>query len=159
MSLATNKNGHQLLSFLQSSEPIPSVADAHIPIPFALVVATYKGKALVIYNTWREVWELPWGMIDKCESLADAAKRELREETAQIAETLAFVGLAKMKLKPDDRLEFGAIYACELERVQPFVANNEASKLMWWDVSSELEEHITAIDRKLIEMTVGYLAI
>ncbi|MEL6407336.1 MAG: NUDIX hydrolase [Chloroflexota bacterium] len=98
-------------------------------------------------------------MIDKCESLADAAKRELREETAQIAETLAFVGLAKMKLKPDDRLEFGAIYACELERVQPFVANNEASKLMWWDVSSELEEHITAIDRKLIEMTVGYLAI
>ncbi|MEO1166056.1 MAG: NUDIX domain-containing protein [Chloroflexota bacterium] len=98
-------------------------------------------------------------MIDKCESLADAAKRELREETAQIAETLAFVGLAKMKLKPDDRLEFGAIYACELERVQPFVANNEASKLMWWDVSSEPEEHITAIDRKLIEMTVGYRAI
>lgn len=158
MILVENQNGHQLLSFVPSKTPIPSSEEKHIPIPFALVVAFHQGKALLIHNQWRQVWELPGGMIDEGETPELAAKRELEEETSQIADELEFIGLAKVRLKPDDRLEFGAIYTCELNTIQPFQTNDEASQILWWDLNTPIDGHITAIDHKIIEMTNTFLS-
>ena len=154
MTLAENQNGHQLLEFRPSAQPIPPAAESHIQLPLALVVAQHQGNVLFIFNNWRKVWELPGGMIDEGETPEAAARRELQEETSQIAADLQFVGLAKFRLKPDHRLEFGAIYACNLEQIQPFQKNEEASRIMWWDLTSPVVEPVTEIDRKLAEMTL-----
>jgi|GEM_PF-252724 len=156
MPLAVTKRGHQLLSFSPSDSPIPPLEEKHIPVPFALIVAAHQGKTLFVYNSWRQVWELPGGIIDEGETPEIAAKRELEEETSQIATDLEFVGLAKMQLKPDDRLEFGAIYTCELETIQPFQVNDEADRIMWWDMTSPVEEDVNAIDCKIAEMSHMY---
>jgi len=154
MSLTQNQDGSLLLDLLRTENAIPPADDAAIPLTFALMVTVHAGKTLLIYNSWRKVWELPGGKIDPGETPETAAKRELHEETGQIAEVTTFVGLAKVQLKPDDRLEFGAIYTTTLTTLRPFTANDEASTIRWWDFGAAIDGHLTEIDRKLIELSI-----
>ena len=154
MSLIVTRKGHALLTFERGQSPIPPPEERHIPLPLALMVVRHQGKVLFIFNNWREEWELPGGMIDAGETPEAAAKRELLEETSQVASDIHFVGLAKMRLKPDDRVEFGAIYTCELEHIAPFQPNDEAARIMWWDLHTPLDGDVSEIDAKLAEMTL-----
>ncbi len=156
MSLVVSRNGYVLLSFEQSKQPVVPPAEKHIPLPLALVVAVHQERVLFIFNTWRQEWELPGGMIDDGEMPEAAAKRELQEETSQVALNLRLVGLAKMRLKPDDRLEFGAIYTCELEHIVPCHPNDEAARIMWWDLQSPVDDPMSEIDAKLAQMTLDF---
>ena len=125
-------------------------------MPLALIVAKHDGKTLFIFNTWRDVWELPGGIIDEDETPHDAAIRELEEESGQKVENAEYVGWAKFRLKPDDHLELGVLYRCEIEQPQPFTPNEEASEIMWWDVQSGLaspvEGHVNEIDLYLAKL-------
>ena len=152
--LAENQNGHQLLEFHPSAQPISPDAESHIPIPFALAVAQYQGNMLFVWEKERQAWELPGGRIEPGETPEAAAKRELFEETSQIAANLRFVGLAKIYIERNNQLVFGAIYACEIESIQPFQANEEISQIMWWDMESAVNGYFDEIDRKLAEMTM-----
>jgi 8-oxo-dGTP diphosphatase len=156
MILAQTRNGDQLLTFQPCEQPMLPASESHIPLPLALVVARQQGKVLFIFNNRRQVWELPGGMIDEGETPEAAAIRELHEETGQIATELRFIGLAKFRLKPNDRLEFGAIYACELVDLQPFQPNAEAGAIMWWDLISPVEAHVTEIDLKLADLALEF---
>ena len=156
MILAENRNGDQLLTFQPGDSPTPVASESHIPLPLSLVVGRHDGKVLFIFNNRRQVWELPGGMIEAGETPEAAAKRELHEETSQIASDLRYIGLAKFRLKPDDRLEFGAIYACELDELHPFQPNDEAGQIMWWDFASVVEGHVNEIDQKLVELALEF---
>ena len=148
MSLVTTPKGDQLLEFHRGHTHnlnIPE-ADQSIPLPLALVAAQYEGKILFVFNSWRGEWELPGGIIEAGETPQQAAIRELAEESGQHVSKVTYSGWMKFQLQPDDRLELGVLYTCELEAVQPFIANDEASKIMFWDLQSPLEEPVSAID-------------
>ncbi len=86
------------------------------------------------------------------EAPADAARRELEEETGQVVAHVDYVGWMKFRLQPDERLELGLLYCCDLETVTPFEANEEASAIMLWDFQSPVTGPVNPIDRYLAEV-------
>jgi|SRR5690625_304908 len=150
MPILIDREGHVFLDFLKVEE---NKINNHIndaPLTHSLVVGKYKGKYILMFNKWRQCWELPGGIIDKGETPKECAVRELFEETNQSVEHLTFKGLMKFKLKPDDRLEYGALYSGEILDVKPFQENEEAEKIVFWDQQSDIG-YITEIDEKLLE--------
>ena len=152
MNYITSKSGDKLIEFRAGTEPAPLDEHPNLPITFACVIAKYKGKALFVYNSWRMEWELPSGLINSGEKPYEAALRELAEESGQTASTLSYKGLCLLNNYPNDQLELGAIYGCELEQVEPFQANDESTKMMFWDTKVKTEEYVNEIGIALVKL-------
>jgi 8-oxo-dGTP diphosphatase len=155
MTLVTTPRGDQLLEFHAGSELNIPEADRMIPLPLALVAARHQGKILFVFNRWRGEWELPGGMIESGETPSQAGIRELAEESQQHAAEVTYFGWMKFQLQPDNRLELGVLYTCELDTLQPFESNEEVSQMMLWDLQSPLEGPVSAIDLYLAHLARG----
>lgn len=151
--LFEEKAGHALLELIQGEEAELCGPLGPRPLTHALVLARHAGKTLLVFNRYRQEWELPGGIIDPGENAGEAALRELMEESNQTLPTLRFVGLMRLRLKPDDRLEFGALYQGEVSEPRPFQANQEIEGVCWWD-GGELAQPIAGIDRWLAQYLV-----
>jgi len=86
-------------------------------------------------------------------SLRDCAIRELEEETSQIVGVVKFVGMMKFKLKPDDRIEYGGLYAAEIVDFVKFQENEEATDILFWNGADDIG-YINEIDEKLLEFWI-----
>jgi 8-oxo-dGTP diphosphatase len=125
--------------------------DPAIPLTASLVVLWDAGECLLVFNRFRQIWELPGGMIDPGESARDAAVRELLEESGQRADTLALAGVARTWYPPANRLEHLAIYCGTVASRSVFVENDEMTQSLWWDGTADLPD-FAPIDRALAEM-------
>lgn len=150
MPILKDRNGHEFLDFVKISELDIDNYIHDAPLTHSLVVGKNEGKYLLMFNTWRQYWELPGGIIDDGETPRECAERELFEETNQSIKQLTFKGLMKFQLKPDDRLEYGALYSGEIVDVKPFKENKEAEQIVFWDHQSDIG-YITEIDEKLLD--------
>lgn len=151
LPIKTTPHGHELLAFLPMSEPRVPEDDNHVPFTWVVVMVERDGKYLWHWNPQREQWETTAGGIEPNEHPHDTAKRELWEETSQIATSVTCHGLFKMRLMPDKRIEYGALYSATIDDVQPFVPNEETSKLMWWDGKYEIEGAVGDIGLLLMD--------
>lgn len=139
------EDGCRLLSFDRVSEQHLARLDPSVPLTASLVVIWDAEECLLVFNRFRQAWELPGGMIDPGESAREAAIRELREESGQHAASLDFAGLAKVWYAPGKRLEYLAIYRGSVVARRPFVVNDEMSQSMWWHPRNQLRD-LNAID-------------
>lgn len=133
VALAVDSRGNELLVCERCLHGAMPDRDPGIPLPLALMVALRGSEVLLVYNRWRRCWELPGGMIDPGESPCEAAVREFREETGQVARDVRLAGLATFRLMPDYRLEYGAVYLGQVAVLRPFEANDEVEQIRWWD--------------------------
>ncbi|MGM0881834.1 MAG: NUDIX domain-containing protein [Bacillota bacterium] len=154
MAIITDERGNIFLDFLriQEEEIVKVTLDA--PLTHALIVVKCQEKYLLMLNKWRMAWELPGGIIEQGETARECVVRELLEETNQKVNDVEFKGLMKFDLQPSfhgpKRMEYGALYYCELDNLVDFIENDEAITIILWDGSSEIG-HIEEIDKKLIE--------
>lgn len=150
MTILVNNKGHIFLDFIEVNEEeiMNIVTDA--PLTHSLIVAKYQGNFLLMFDKWKQHWELPGGVIEKGETPRECAVRELYEETNQKIECLSFKGLMKFQLKPDDRIEYGALFSGEIKEPSRFEENNEAEKIEYWDKVRNIG-FIDEIDVKLLE--------
>ena len=142
-SLAVDAEGNRLLAFRKCAEAELAHLDPTGPMPLALVVAEHDGQVLLAMNSWRLAWQLPGGRPDVGETPRAAAVRQFVEKTGLPAPELEFVAVVTFRLKPDDRLEYGAVYRGRLlgpVDLEAFEANEEIEELRWWDLVEELPD-------------------
>ncbi|TBL67473.1 NUDIX domain-containing protein [Paenibacillus thalictri] len=149
MPIITNKKGDVFEAFLEISEDDLKSTKLDYPLTHALVVAKYENKYLLIYNRWRQEWEVPGGIIDEGESCRECAIRELFEETNQRPANIYFNGLMKFNLH-NGRTEYGALYSVSIEKIGKFTSNDEALEIAFWNGIDEFN-NINEIDKKLLE--------
>ncbi len=96
---------------------------------FAVVIARSPGGTVLVFNRYRQVWELPGGFIDTGEPPREAARRELLEEAECRADDLAWLGLVEIS---DGATHFGAVFGCEVRQVPATVQNAEIGGIAYW---------------------------
>lgn len=132
-------DGCVLRRFEQASDADLDRLDPAIPLPAALVVVWHAGECLLVFNRYRQAWELPGGMIDPGESARDAAVRELWEESGQRASEIVLAGVAEVWYDPAQRLEHLALYRGTAAARAPFVENDEMTQSRWWNPGDPLD--------------------
>jgi 8-oxo-dGTP pyrophosphatase MutT (NUDIX family) len=142
----TDRSGNELLAIDRITEGELDHPNPAGDLPLSLIVVMHAGKVLMIFNRWREEWELPGGMIDSGETPRQAASRELAEETGIIALELDFEARTLFSLKRPDRLEYAAVYSTRLGSLPELTTNEEATAFLWWTPTAGAEEDMSAID-------------
>jgi 8-oxo-dGTP pyrophosphatase MutT (NUDIX family) len=102
--------------------------DPAIPLTFVLVAARFCDHWILVYNHERNQWELPGGGIMLEETPAQCARRELCEESNQVADVLHYRGRFLLRL-PEGHYEYGMLYQTELDDLYPFTLNEETTQL------------------------------
>lgn len=149
MTICINRNGDVFEEFLTISEDEANHIQLDYPITHALVVAKNKGGFLLLYNTWKNHWEIPGGIRENGESLRECALREMLEETNQIPDRLEFKGLMKFNLK-NGKIEYGGLYSADIHEERAFQINEEANKIVFWDGIDDIG-YICEIDKELLK--------
>lgn len=149
MSIVTNHRGDVFEEFLGVSEDDLKRLSLEHPLTHALVVAKYEDKFLLLFNRWRQEWEVPGGMIDEGETCRECAIREMLEETNQTPSSIVFNGLMKFTLH-NGNTEYGGLFSVRLKQLAEFTMNNEAVKIALWNGLDEFS-NINEIDKKLLE--------
>ncbi|MER8220822.1 NUDIX hydrolase [Streptomyces sp. NPDC094143] len=146
--LAADGRGNCLISFARGGEAAPP-QDA--PLPAALVALWRAGRVLMVFDRYRQSWELPGGKIEEGETPRQAAARELLEETGQQSdERLRFIGYARFVLAPDRRAEYLALYAGSCAESRAF---EPISAIHWWDLLERLPGYVQPLDAYLAART------
>ena len=96
---------------------------------FAVVLALAGDGVVLVFNRYRQLWELPGGLIDADESPRAAAARELEEESGCIASNLRWLGLVVVD---DGAAHFGAVFACEVDNVPVVFETREIASVSRW---------------------------
>lgn len=146
-NIIEDRNGNIFLDFFDKKE---SEFKNFSPPTHALIVVKKENKFLLVYDKWKEQWELPGGMIEENESTRDCIIRELREETNQQVKDLSFRGIMKFKLQPDYRIEYGALYTGYLEELDAFEETDEIREITLWNKEDEIKD-LNKIDKKLLD--------
>lgn len=143
-----NSDGHIFVDFHKIDENKINESNFS-PLTHSLLVIKYKNTYLIVFDKWKNHWELPGGSIDENESPRECAIRELKEETNQELTRLDFKGIMEFQLKPDDRIEYGALFSGLLSEIREFKENDEIKEIIFWDRITEI--NIDEIDEKLLE--------
>jgi 8-oxo-dGTP diphosphatase len=149
--MSISRIGHELLAFLPMDTPHVPEDDSQIPLAWVLVMVERDGNFLWHWNPNRNQWETAAGGIEPNEHPDDSARRELFEETSQIATSIICHGLFKMRMMPDKRVEYGVLYTASIDEIQPFIPNHETTKLLWWNQTDEIEGDVGDIGLLLMD--------
>ncbi|OZM57575.1 DNA mismatch repair protein MutT [Lottiidibacillus patelloidae] len=141
------ENGYQFLDFITIND---EELECYKPLAGSFAVIQCTGRFLLCYNVWRQQWEIPAGRREESETPKECAIRELYEETGQIVSNMIFKGLVKVQNKTTRAIKFNPVYYAEIEKLQPFVENEETSKILLWDLKEEIGS-IDMVDINIFE--------
>ena len=106
----------------------PSLPDSDSGLEFVVVAARMDGKWILCRHQDRETWEIPGGHIEAGESPADAAKRELLEETGANAADIRQVGY--YSVQDENAKRFGALFFAEVNTTLDRPITSEIAETM-----------------------------
>jgi ADP-ribose pyrophosphatase YjhB (NUDIX family)/SAM-dependent methyltransferase len=156
--LAMNNLGHKLIAVGPGVEHRLD-HDQDSPLAASFVLVQRAGQVLLVFDNWREHWELPGGAREAAESPRTAAIRELAEETGLRTEKLIFVGVSSYQLAPDGRHERVAIYRTRLDPGAPdpvpvFQPDDEIGAVRWWSPESTRDD-VDPLDAVIIDWVLA----
>ena len=90
-------------------------------IGFVVIAAKYKNQWVLCRHVARSTWEIPGGHREVGESLEQAARRELYEETGATEAVLhpvcVYSVAGKTRLQGENDISYGMLYAADIERM------------------------------------------
>ena len=116
----------RFVDFHECSEP---ARERIAPLSFAVMVARSSDGLVVVFNRYRQVWELAGGLIDPGETPRQTAERELLEESGCVARNSRWRGVVEVH---DGRTHFGGVIACEVDEVPQDYENEEVAAVGQW---------------------------
>jgi 8-oxo-dGTP diphosphatase len=140
-------NGLEFLEFIITTE---EELYKYQPLAGSFAVIKCGDKYLMCYNVWRKQWELPAGRREGDETPKQCAMRELYEETGQKVLDMEFKGLLKSKKIITGEIKFNPVYFARTKKIQPFIENEEISKIKLWDLREEIG-YIDSVDIRILD--------
>ncbi|WP_053075131.1 NUDIX domain-containing protein [Ornithinibacillus californiensis] len=144
--MITNNNGRRFIDFIAIRE---AEMDQFYPIAGSFAVIKCQQKFLLCYNNWRKQWEIPAGSRENDETPMECAIRELFEETGQVVTDMKFMGLLKTE-GMDNNLKYNPVYYGEIDKLMPFLENDETTKITLWDGYQDIG-CMDEVDRRVFE--------
>ncbi len=144
-----DRAGNALVDFRVVVEEDLTRLGERVALPASLVVVTHAGAVLMMFDSWREQWELPGGTREPGETARRAAVRELGEETGIHAVDLAFAAVAEFELTEPERRELLAVYGVHLEVVPRLIVNEEALAFRWWPPTRPVRDDMSPLDAEI----------
>lgn len=102
-------------------------------IAFAVIAARRQGHWLLCRHKARVTWEIPGGHRETGESVEQAARRELYEETGATEATLQLLDIYSAT-GDDGRSGYGALYLADIERMGDIPADSEIAEIKPFDL-------------------------
>ena len=155
MSIVTDKKGNQLLELLQGDENELVSNESYRPLTGSLVVVKSEKGFMLLKHKWRQAWEIVGGTIEANETPRECAIRECFEESGYEISDLRFIALIKCSLvaghySSESRIDYSALYCCDIQNIKDFQENEEISDLCWHK-PGDFIENASEIDVKLLE--------
>jgi 8-oxo-dGTP diphosphatase len=141
--------GNALVGFRFAVESELAVLGDRVPMPVSLIVVTFAGRVLMVFDRWRTQWELPGGMLARGETARQAAVRELAEETGVSATDLDFAAVVQFELQRPARREYAAVFRTALQVEPRLVVNDEVSDFRWWDPCAPVGGDMSPLDAEI----------
>lgn len=96
------------------------------PLKYAVIVARYRGKWIFSKHKERITWEIPGGHIEPGETPAQAASRELWEETGTLKAEIVPVSVYGFR-------DLGMLYFAEISELGPIPESSEIREIGHFD--------------------------
>jgi ADP-ribose pyrophosphatase YjhB (NUDIX family) len=111
------------------------------------------GRVLLVRTTYDRYWSLPGGGVERGESFADAARREVREETGLVLTSprLLHVYLSHREGKEDHV----ALFVAECPTREPRPDGREVAEAAFFDPAALPEETSPATRRRIADYQAG----
>ncbi|HEY9290192.1 MAG TPA: NUDIX domain-containing protein [Microlunatus sp.] len=153
--LASAPSGELLIGWQAGPPELALDHDHQVPLTASLVLVLRNAAVLLVFDRWKQQWELPGGGREGSESPRATAVRELAEETGLVTDDLIFAGVSRYQW-PDARQERLAIYLTEVDDdpIASFEPNEEIAELQWWDTTSA-RAALDPLDAKVIELVLS----
>lgn len=116
-------------------------------LEFAVILAEYKGKFILVKHRDRDTWEIPGGHRDMGEKINDTADRELKEETG--AKQFKIAAICEYSVTLEEQTRYGRLFYADIE-ILGELPDSEIEKI---DFFEELPENLTypTIQPKLVQ--------
>lgn len=120
-------------------------------------VIFHNARVLLVkltYGPAKGKWLIPGGLVDPGETLQEAIKREILEETGQKINPLGIIGIRSMVRTTDNLTDLYCIFLCQLESdPKPLIKEDEEIREVRWIAMNELEEDpaVTEYTKMIVE--------
>ncbi|MDQ2685920.1 MAG: NUDIX hydrolase [Thermoproteota archaeon] len=124
------------------------------PTPTVDIIIQKESKILLIKrkkDPFKNMMALPGGFVNEGETVEEAAKREIREETSLEIRLLDILGVYSDPNRDPRKHIMTTVFVGEIESSKDVeaVAGDDASDVVWLDLES-IEKHVFGFDHKKI---------
>lgn len=124
-------------------------------------VIFHNARVLLVkltYGPAKGLWLIPGGLVDPGETLQEAIKREILEETGQMIKPLGIIGVRSMVRSTDNLTDLYCIFLCQLESdPQSLITEEEEIREIRWMPLNELDTDstVTKYTSKIVKKAIS----
>lgn len=128
-------------------------------------VVIHENKVLLVkltYGPAKGKWLIPGGMVDPGETLGEAVKREIKEETGVQVKPIGIISVRSMVRSNDGLTDLYCIFLCEIDEILHITPHRsdgaEITEVVWFPLNRlEDDPIVTGYTKKIVKAAQSQL--